>query len=217
MRVEHPTTPTSPRNYSLSDRPGKDHFRISVKREPPLAHEAPGGLISNHLHDAVEVGDRLEIGPPCGEFTLDPAATNGRPIVLLAGGIGVTPLLAMAKSLQHAQATTPVYFLQAAKNSHAHALGREVRELSSGEANFRTHIIYDEPLADDLESGRCDSVGFVTTELLRNWAPLAEADCYLCGPPPFMASVLASLRELGVAESSVRHEFFGPMQALEVA
>jgi nitric oxide dioxygenase len=137
--------------------------------------------------------------------------------VLLAGGIGVTPLLAMAKALRHAQSTTPVYFLQAAKNSRAHALASEVRELSKDAPNFYTHTIYDEPLADDLESGRCDSAGFVTTELLRNWAPLAEADCYLCGPPPFMASLLASLRELGVSEDRVRHEFFGPMQALEAA
>lgn len=216
VRVDHPTTPTSPRNYSLSDRPGTGHFRISVKREPRPVDDAPDGLISNHLHDAVNEGDHLEIGPPCGEFTLDPASTNGRPIVLLAGGIGVTPLLAMAKSLHRANNGTSVYFLQAAKNSRVHAMADEVRSLGGNGSSFRTKVIYDEPLADDLSSGRCDSEGVVTTDLLRSWTPIAEADYYVCGPTPFMASVLGSLNELGVSEDRVRHEFFGPKQALEV-
>ena len=186
-----------------------------MKREAGLNGNAPGGLISNHLHDAVNVGDRLDIGPPCGEFTLDPVSTNGQPVVLLAGGIGVTPLLAMAKSLVHAKVTSPVYFLQAAKNSRVHALADEVRALATGRGNTRTHFIDDEPLADDVKSGRCDSTGVVTTELLRDRAPMADADFYLCGPTPFMASVLNSLHKLGVAEQRMQHEFFGPQQTLQ--
>lgn len=216
VKVDHPTTPTSPRNYSLSDRPGTGHFRISIKREPNLTADAPHGLISNHLHDEVEVGDTIDVGPPCGEFTLDPASTNGRPVVLLAGGIGVTPLLAMAKSLQQAGKTTPVYFLQAARNSRVHAFADEVRSLAGNGSNFQTHVIYDEPLVDDFSSGRCHSEGVVTKDLLREWTPLTDADFYACGPTPFMASVLRSLSELGVAEDRIRHEFFGPKQALEV-
>jgi len=215
VQIDHPETPTSPRNYSLSDRPGAGHFRISVKREPRLADNAPDGLISNYLHDSVEAGDTLNIGPPCGEFTLDPASANGRPVVLLAGGIGVTPLLAMAKSLKQANVQTPVFFLQAAKNSSVHALAEEVRQLATGADNFRTRILYDEPLADDVETGRCDDVGFFTTSLLQAWAPVADAEYYLCGPPAFMASVLAGLRQLEVPEDRVRHEFFGPKKSLE--
>ncbi len=216
VKVDHPTTPTSPRNYSLSDRPGTGHFRISVKRESRPHDNAADGLISTHLHDAVNQGERLDVGPPCGEFTLDPASAHGRPVVLLAGGIGVTPLLAMAKSLHHAKNSTPVYFLQAAKNSRMHALGGEVRSLGGNGSNFQTHVIYDEPLSDDLSSGRCDSQGVVTTDLLRRWVPFSDADFYVCGPAPFMANVLICLRELQVAEHRVRHEFFGPKQALEL-
>ncbi|WP_417849468.1 NO-inducible flavohemoprotein [Thalassoglobus sp.] len=216
VRIDHPTTPTSPRNYSLSDRPGTGHFRISVKREPSLADGAPGGLISNYLHDSVEVGDEIEVGPPCGEFTLDPTTTNGRSIVFLAGGIGITPLLSMAKSLAHAKVSTPIYFLQAARNSLAHAMAEEVRELSANGANIQTKVIYDAPLAEDLEAVKCDAEGMVTKERLSEWTPVNDSEFYLCGPPPFMASMLSNLRELGVDESRVRHEFFGPKQALEV-
>ncbi|MBR9804807.1 NO-inducible flavohemoprotein, partial [bacterium] len=78
VKIDHPITPTSPRNYSLSDQPGGNRFRISVKRENPLTTNAPAGLISNYLHESVNEGDTLEIGPPCGEFTLT-AADPGRP------------------------------------------------------------------------------------------------------------------------------------------
>ncbi|MEW4486473.1 NO-inducible flavohemoprotein [Thalassoglobus sp. JC818] len=217
VKVDHPKTPTSPRNYSLSDRPGTGHFRISVKREPRPVDNAPDGLISSYLHDEVNEGDRLDIGPPCGEFTLDQASTNGRPIVLLAGGIGVTPLLAMAKSLHNSNTTTPVYFLQAAKNSRVHALADEVRSLCGNGSSFQTKIVYDDPLSDDLSSGRCDVEGFVTTELLQNWVPFSEADFYVCGPKPFMTAVFTSLSELGVSEDRIRHEFFGPKQDLQVS
>lgn len=162
----------------------------------------------------MSVGDTIEVGPPCGEFTLDPSTANGRPLVFIAGGIGITPLLSMAKSLAQQNGKTPVCFIQAARNSRVHALSEEVRALSADGANIQTHIVYDAPLADDLASGRCDDDGFVTTELLRQKTPFADADFYLCGPTPFMASVLSSLKDLGVSEDRVRHEIFGPKQAI---
>ncbi|MCA9047131.1 MAG: NO-inducible flavohemoprotein [Planctomycetaceae bacterium] len=215
VNIDHPTTPTSPRNYSLSDRPGTGYYRISVKREPSPADGAPDGLISNYLHDEVHVGETLDVGPPCGEFTIDPSTANGRPIVFLAGGIGITPLLSMARSLAEAKATTPIYFLQAARNSRVHALADEVRSLSANGGNVHTKVLYDAPLSNDLQSGKCDGEGFVTAELLREWTPFADAEFYLCGPSPFMASVVATLQELGVDESRVRYEFFGPKQVIE--
>ena len=170
----------------------------------------------NHLHDEIHVGDSIEVGPPCGEFTIDPSAINGRPIVFLAAGIGITPLLSMAKSLTHAKVSTPLHFIQAVRNSRVHALIGEVRELTENAANVETRVIYDEPLADDLSTGRCDAMGMLTRELLREWTPVDEAEFYVCGPAPFMASVFSHLRELGVDEGRIRHEFFGPQQALEV-
>lgn len=214
VRIDHPATPASPRNYSLSDRPGTGRFRISVKREPRLTADAPEGLISNYLHDSLHEGDAIDVGPPCGEFTLDPASANGRPVVLVAGGIGITPLMAMAKALHHAQTTTPVYLLHAAKNSRVHALAEELRDLAKSSPRFRTHVVYDEPLPDDVASLRCDSQGLVTTDLLRDVTPYHEAEFYVCGPAPFMTAVLSSLDDLGVEKRRVRHEFFGPKQAL---
>ena len=210
LRVDHPTTPTSPRNYSLSDEPGQDHFRISVKRESAQQEETPDGLISTYLHDVVQPGDVLEIGPPCGEFTIDPIAAGDQPLVFLAGGVGVTPLLSMAKALVTQGIIAPIHFVQAAKNSGVQAFSDELYKLISDKDFVDVKVLYDAPLDGDVENGKCDRSGVVDTELLREWTPVENAKYYFCGPKPFMQSVYASLKELGVDDSRLNFEFFGP-------
>jgi nitric oxide dioxygenase len=213
VRIAHPHTPTSPRNYSLSDRPGVGHYRISVKREGPLTQQAPEGLISNYLHQNIRPGDEVEVGPPCGEFTLDPSEPRTRPVVLIAGGIGVTPLLSMAKALVHSKADVPLYFLQAARNSQTHAFADEVRQLSADGGNVQTRVLYDQPLDGDVAQ-KCDAAGTIDVALLRDWTPYREADFYFCGPKPFMQCIHSALSTLGVDESQLHFEFFGPKQEL---
>lgn len=213
VRVDHPTTPTSPRNYSLSDRPGAGYYRISVKRESSATADAPDGLISNYLHDNVQEGDKIEAGPPCGEFTLAGSPDAARPVVLLAGGIGATPLMSIARHLAHQDADRPVYVLHAARNSRVQAFADELRELDSKE-NFHVHVRYDQPLADDVERGRCDSTGRVDVEFLRGWTPYLDAEFYFCGPPPFMTEVRTALTQLDVSPDRIRYEYFGPLQEI---
>jgi nitric oxide dioxygenase len=215
LHIEHPQTPTSPRNYSLSDRPGLDYFRISIKREPASRADAPDGLISNYMHDAVQIGDSVDVGPPCGDFTIDPKNLPSRPIVFIAGGIGVTALLAMAKAIVAAKANAPIYFIQAARNSLVHAFKGELRQLSEGVSKVITQVVYDDPLPDDLPLGYCDRVGFVTRDSLQDLAIPSDADYYFCGPKPFMASVDAVLSQSGVSPGRRHCEFFGPKQSLQ--
>lgn len=213
VSIEHPTTPTSPRNYSLSDRPDVGHYRISVKREMAVSDDAPDGLISTYLHDVVQESDCIQVGPPCGEFTID-SVEDGRPIVMLAGGIGVTPLLSMAKTLVHQDVQSEIHFVQAARNSSVHAFADEVVGLSANRDNVHTQIFYDQPLEDDVAQGKCDHVGVIDTNWIRTAMPWSEADFYFCGPRPFMQSVYASLQELGVDPLRVHFETFGPLQPL---
>jgi nitric oxide dioxygenase len=214
VKINHPKSPTAPRNYSLSDRPGAGHYRISVKRETGLLADAPDGLVSNHLHDEVCEGDILYLGPPCGEFFLDLDEPPARPIVLVSGGIGLTPVVSMLKSLVHQGVKTPVYFIHGARNSRVHALADEVRKLAAECDNIRTHFRYDDPLADDLCEGRCDSTGVVDIELLRDLLPSNEADFYFCGPKPLMVGVYHGLKAWGVSDEQIHFEFFGPRQEL---
>lgn len=215
VRIDHPTTPTSPRNYSLSDQPGQNYFRISVKREVSLTPDAPAGLISNYLHDEVQVGDTLEIGPPCGEFTLNLSDQRETPVVFLAGGVGVTPLLSMAKSLIASQPEAPLYFLQAARNSQTHAFRKELQELKDNGPNVRTLTMYDCPLEEDVERENYDSNGVVDETIIRDWTPFENAEFYFCGPKPFMQNVYSCLHSLNVSTDRIHFEFFGPRQDIE--
>lgn len=215
VKIDHPHTPTSPRNYSLSDRPDTGYYRISVKREAAPKPDAPGGLISNHLHDHINPGDQIHIGPPCGEFKLDAAQTTQKPIVLLSGGIGVTPILAMLKTLAHHKTTRPIHFIHAALNSQTHALRDEVKAVVNDAPHIKTHVRYSNPLSDDVTQRHCDSVGYVDRPLLDELVPheqATQADYYFCGPKPFMANVYRELKNRGVDEANIHFEFFGPRQ-----
>ncbi|HEY6643333.1 NO-inducible flavohemoprotein [Povalibacter sp.] len=189
------------RNYSLSCAPNTAGYRISVKREQ-------GGKASNWLHDQATPGTLLNVLPPCGEFVLPPG--NERPLVLVTGGVGLTPALSML----HAAASTGrrVDFIHAARNSRTHAFAREVDALVDKHAAVTRLYAYDEPLHED----QPDVVGRLTTQLLAQRLPAdRNVDLYLLGPKPFMQQVYRSVLELGVVPARIRYEFFGPLESLE--
>jgi ferredoxin-NADP reductase len=201
------------RNYSLSGSPSAEHYRISVKREgAPAAPEGCGpGLFSTHLHDGIDVGSELLARGPDGRFVLD--TSHDRPVVLLSGGVCLTPLVAMAHALALGGGRK-AHFIHACDNGRVHALAAELRELVAGSPSLRSHICYRNPTEADLLGRDYDSKGVITTALLQALLPLDDYDFYLCGPGPFMQSVFAQLIELGVREERIRYEFFGPATLL---
>lgn len=195
------------RNYSLSGSPRwRGHYRISVKREPSAAGHAPG-LVSNHLHDEVDVGDVLWARGPEGRFVLD--ERSSRPVVLISGGVGLTPLVAMAHALAE-EGRRPTRFVHACENGNVHALGAEIRALVAACTNLRTHFCYRVPEAEAVAGRDFDSAGVVTRDLLQALLPLDDYEFYLCGPSAFMHAVFGHLVSLGVSEERIRYEFFGP-------
>ena len=121
----------------------------------------------------------------------------------------------MAKTLVHRNVKSPIYFVQAARNSSVHAFADEVRALASERDNVQVHVFYDQPSEDDVSLTNCDEVGVINVDWLRDHMPHAQADFYFCGPKPFMQNVFAGLRELGVGDSRMHYEFFGPLQSLK--
>jgi nitric oxide dioxygenase len=217
VRVPGPHGDTTMRTYSLSDRPGKPYYRISVKRETAATPGTPAGHVSNLLHDAIAVGDRIELGAPCGEFVLDRTARSDRPLALLSGGVGVTPLLSMLHAAVDEGLERDICFIHCALNGRTHAFAEEVRDAARRHPRLRVHIRYSAPEAEDRTAGRCDSEGFLDQDLLDAMLPGPDADYYFCGPRPFMAGVLRMLRERSVPANRIRFEFFGPMGDLEQA
>lgn len=198
------------RQYSLSDAPGKDYYRISVKREAGTSN--PDGKVSNYLHDEVKEGDILLVSAPAGDFVLD---TNlDTPIVLLSGGVGLTPMVSMLKTVADVQPERNVTFIHAAVNGSVHALREEVEALATRE-NISAYVFYDSPTDEDRLTNRFDVEGYVTKEWLEKNVPVENADFYFCGPIPFMRAINRALKDLGVDENRIHFEFFGPADSLE--
>lgn len=200
------------RNYSLSGPPDQGRYRITVKREGANGPGRPDGIGSSHLHDDIEAGDILQAQGPHGDFVLD--ESSERPVILLSGGVGLTPMVAMLHVLARSSARE-VHFLHACENGDVHALRDEVRALVALRPGLRAHFRYRQPTVADRTAGIFDGEGLFTREAIRGLLNLDDYDVYLCGPPPFMQAVHAALRSLGVPKTRIAYEFFGPATVLE--
>jgi nitric oxide dioxygenase len=194
------------RQYSLSDAPGKGYYRISVKREAATA-DKPAGIVSNYLHDHVQEGDVLELSAPFGVFTLD--MTKETPVVLISGGVGITPLFSMASTLVSRQPKRQVTFIHAAINGNVHAFDQELRRLAEYPA-FSYHVCYQSPSEKDRQHPYFGKEGFIDLPWIQSVVSNKEADFYFCGPIPFMKTVYHALKEWGVSDENIHYEFFGP-------
>jgi nitric oxide dioxygenase len=189
------------RNYSLSAAPNGRDYRISVKREA-------GGLASNYLHDQVQEGDLLDVSPPAGDFVL---AEGDKPVVLISGGVGITPTLAMLDAAL--QGSRPVHFIHFARNRKVHAFREAIEARQARHAQLKRFYVYDEA-SEDTEAPH--ATGRLSSAQLAAWLPdTRNVDAYFLGPKPFMRQVKQQLRELGIPQAQTRYEFFGPASALE--
>lgn len=217
VRAATPEGSTTMRNYSLSDKPGQDWLRISVKRELPPEANTPAGFVSNMLHDKIEVGDELEIAPPCGEFFLDVSGKHRRPLVLLAAGVGITPIMSIMLSALEAMPERDVIFVHGILNEDMHAFKNTVDALVRKHPKLKAHYRYSDPVRPESSRVGNASTGFVTAEYLESLLPGRDADYYFCGPQPFMVGIYHDLLKWGIPPAQVHFEFFGPRQELEKA
>jgi len=191
------------RTYTLSVAPSDGLYRISVKRE---------GLISRYLHDVVKEGDLIETRAPAGNFTIDTAAR--RPSVLVAGGIGVTPMLAMLRQIVfeglRTRGVRPTWFFYAAHDKAERAFDREIEALVTA-ANGAVHLVR---ILSDTQGATAeqdyDIAGRIDMNLLRARLPFDDYDFYLCGPSSFMQAIYDGLRGLNIADTRIHAEAFGP-------
>lgn len=202
------------RNYSLSSDPENvSSYRISVKREPCPAGrpDLPPGFGSTFMHVDAVVGTILEGSVPKGQFQLDEAST--RPVLLLAGGIGITPLLAMAHVL--AGSARPVSLIHACENGQVQPFAADVADLAARHPNLTADTCLRAPSAMDRALAHHRFEGLITADVLRAMLPVGNYDAYLCGPTGFMQAMFGLLLDLGVREEQIRYEFFGPATILK--
>lgn len=206
--IEIPGHPPIKRNYSLSSAHNGETYRISVKREPQ-------GVVSGWLHDEVTTGTLLKVAAPAGEFFLD--GTPERPVVLLSGGVGLTPMVAMLETLAAQGTAMPVHYIHGTHDRNTHAMRDHVRaQAATGKAITVTDF-HQTPLEGEVAGTDYDISGLITEEWLIANTPVATADYYICGPRPFLRNAVSALSLAGVPAARIHYEFFGPADELLAA
>ncbi|WP_159881469.1 NO-inducible flavohemoprotein [Paenibacillus puerhi] len=199
------------RQYSLSDAPAKPYYRISVKREEAVG-DRPAGKVSVFLHQQVEEGDVLMLSAPAGDFTLD--QKDDKPVVLLSGGVGLTPMISMLNTLADSGTDRAVTFIHAAQHGDVHAMRGHVEDVVRSNPRFSVYWCYERPTERDRREAAFHKEGFVDLEWLIHTAGNRESSFYFCGPTPFMKKVRDSLLAWGVEDKNIHYEFFGPAGSL---
>ena len=196
------------RCYSLSDSPRSDHYRVTIKRLPGRG-DAPPGLASNFFHDHIGEGDLVDVRAPSGRFFLD--MTHDTPVVLLAAGVGITPVLCMLNAIVDSGSSRETWFLFGVRHGDEHIMREHLDRVAREHENVHLHVCYSNPRDGvDVRGTDYHHSGYVSTELLRELLPSSNYDFYMCGPPPMMDSLTEGLLEWGVPEERVHFEKFGP-------
>lgn len=201
---------THNRQYSLSTSPNNEYYRISVKREDEM-NGKPAGIVSNYLHNEVQVGDFIEISAPAGDFVFE--ENNDKSTLLLSGGVGITPMLSMLNHL--ADKNKQTVFVHAAINGYVHAFSDEVKEIDLKNESITNYICYEKPTILDKKENRFDKEGFITADWLRSIISDKDSIVYLCGPVVFMQAMFEALIDAGIKRENIRYEFFGPAMELK--
>ncbi|HEX7655283.1 MAG TPA: 2Fe-2S iron-sulfur cluster-binding protein, partial [Verrucomicrobiae bacterium] len=199
------------RCYPISDSPDKkEYYRVTIKKEkaPPDKPELPPGAGSSYFTEVVKEGDILNVKAPTGHFFLDLEKSN--PVVLLAGGVGITPMLCMANAIAAAGTKREVYFFFGVRNRAEHIHREELEKLAAAHENIHLHVAYSKPGPEDVKGREYQHEGRVSIELLKEVLPSNNFEYYLCGSGAFMKSLTDGLEAWGVPEQLVHFEAFGP-------
>jgi ferredoxin-NADP reductase len=192
------------RCYSLSAASDPGHYQVTVKR-------VAGGQSSCHFHDRLQVGDVLQARAPAGRFVLDP--DPARPAVMIAGGIGITPLCCMLQARLASHPDSELHLYYGVRDGSEHAFRDALAALARAHPNFRSTVAYSRPRGSDVPGVDYQHGGYVDLTLLQRTLPPNRYSFYVCGPPAMMASLLPALRHWGVHEPDLHFEAFGPASA----
>ncbi len=199
------------RCYSLSDGPNNpDCYRVSIKKVPPPRDkpDAPSGASSTYFNDMLQEGDILDVKAPSGQFFLD--INSELPIVLVGGGIGLTPVLSMLTALTESGIRREVWFFLGVRNGKEHLMKEQLEALNKANENLHLHVCYSEPQKNDMKDRDYQHSGHVSVDRFKELLPSNNYKFYICGPPPMMEFLTGGLKEWGVPKEDIHFEAFGP-------
>lgn len=195
------------RYYSFSDAQNDLYYRVSVKKECVRDNDTLRiGLCSSYISDVVKEGDLVEAKGPLGDFSIH--SEENHPLVLIAGGIGITPLLSMAKSVAQLNPHRALYFFYGVNGREEHGFREELNALKRSQANFRIYTFYNHVLPGDQKGIHYDYEGFITADKIFALLPHLQMDFYICGPGVMMQVLTGALEKAGVSGEKIHTEAF---------
>lgn len=189
------------RSYTIASTPTwRDRIEITVKREGQ-------GLVSRWLHGELNVGDEVEIEAPNGTFFFSGEETES--VVLIGGGVGITPMMSVVRYLTETNWSGKVYLILCFRAPRDFIFRKELAELEARNANLKLIVTMSSP-GDEPWSG---AVGRIDAALLASAVTdIATRRAHICGPPPMMDTIKAALVRLGLPEAQIKTEAFGTVK-----
>lgn len=208
FKLDTPSNPSVIRCYSLSDAPEvKGCYRITIKHIRSH-NDNPAGISSSYFHEKLSEGDILNIKPPSGHFYLQ--REHQRPVVLIGGGIGVTPVLSMLNSICEIEPSRETWFFYGVKNSDERINIDQLRKKEQECENLHVIICHSAPLENEREGQDYDAPERISVELFKRTLPSNNYQFYICGPSTMMSSLIDQLSDWKVPDSDILFEAFGP-------
>lgn len=202
------------RCYSLSEQYGRrDSYRVTVKK---IVHadDAHPGVGSGHLHEFINIGDILDIKAPAGRFLINPQ--EAADVVLIAAGIGITPIYSMLRALVESGSQREIRFFYGVREPEQLVWREEIDAIAAG--NEHVHVRYFlSGLDPQAAAGHGADAGRITVDVLRSELPSSNYQFYLCGPAGMMEEMNDALRDWGVPTDDINFESFGPSTVRRLA
>jgi benzoate/toluate 1,2-dioxygenase reductase subunit len=186
------------RAYSFSTAPGSKEARFLIRN-------VPGGLMSGWLSREAAIGQRMNFVGPSGSFFLRPVE---RPILMLAGGTGLAPLLSMLEVLANRGCTQPIHLIYGVTTDGDLVETARIESLAERLPTFSWAGCVAE------EASNHPLKGYVTQHLSNAHLNGGDSDIYLCGPPPMVEAVRIFLRDKGVTPAHFHYEKFAPSETV---
>ncbi|WEJ08701.1 flavin reductase family protein [Sinorhizobium prairiense] len=185
--------------------PGRKSYSIAGRHQKGVAPDGTNfeGRMSGHIHRELKVGDIVELKAPRGNFVLP--RNSPQPLILLAGGIGITPFISLLESLPDGD-HTEIWLFYGNLNSRTHAFRNRIAEHRQRLPGLRVRDHYDAPLPDDEQGRDYSSSTWVSAEVVPNDVIHRKPRVYMCGPPGMMKVFADDLVARGIPRFDIFSE-----------
>ena len=185
------------RPYSISSAPGAERLELTVR-------DKPGGFVAPYLLNGLKVGDVVETTGPAGHFYHEPLI-DGRDLVFMAGGSGITPFMSMIRDRVTRQSPLKIHLLYGSRTPEEVIFREELEKVAASQSSVTVSLVISEP-----PEGYEGLKGFLDSKLIAHLVGDTKGKTfYVCGPRAMYDFCQGALTDLKVPQRKIRYELYG--------